>query len=60
MDAKQAGTLKVGDRVEWDLNGDDLGTVAQVSLHAVEIKWDNGEVGAIDKRGCQRVERAED
>lgn len=45
-----ARRLKVNDRVTWDNNPNDLGTVIEVGYNAVKVKWDDpsqGEVGVL-------------
>lgn len=59
MKAREANTLKVGDRVCWEGDPNDAGTVVEAPRGAagVRIAWDNGKEGWIDKRGAESVER---
>ena len=43
MTGEQSRKLKVGDRVNWDANQKDLGTITEVDWAGVLIKWDNRE-----------------
>lgn len=43
MTGEQSRKLKVGDRVNWDANQNDLGTITEVDWAGVLIKWDNRE-----------------
>lgn len=45
-----ARRLKVNDRVTWDNNPKDCGTVIETGFNAVKVKWDDpsqGEVGVL-------------
>lgn len=57
MNATQAATLKVGDRVMWDRKPTDAGTVVDTGYNAVTIKWDNGQTGTIHHRDADIIER---
>lgn len=39
MTAKQAAKLKVGDRVYWDNDEADVGTVVETGFNAVKVHW---------------------
>jgi len=41
MTGDQSRELKVGDRVCWNTDKKDQGTVAETNWAAVTIKWDN-------------------
>ena len=47
MTGEQSRKLKVGDRVNWDANQKDLGTITEVDWAGVLIKWDNREQQSI-------------
>src|SRR5438132_13297380 len=40
-------TFKIGDRVMWQGNLSDLGTVTDTGYAAITVKWDNGQIGTI-------------
>lgn len=58
MKNKEAAKLKVGDRVMWNNNPQDLGTVSEVGYCAVRIKWDNGQTGTTHLDDMDSVSRA--
>jgi hypothetical protein len=41
MTGDQSRALKVGDRVLWNMDKNDLGTVTESNWAGVTIKWDN-------------------
>jgi hypothetical protein len=41
MTGDQSRLLKVGDRVRWNANKNDQGTVSEKNWAGVTIKWDN-------------------
>ena len=43
MTGEQSRKLKVGDRVSWNADQIDLGTITEVNWAGVSIKWDNRE-----------------
>jgi hypothetical protein len=47
MTGEQSRTLVVGDRVKWNADGNDLGTVTDKGWSGVTIKWDNRSEQAI-------------
>ena len=47
MTGEQSRKLKVDDRVNWDANQTDLGTITEVDWAGVLIKWDNREQQSI-------------
>lgn len=58
MTYKEATQLKDGDRVTWDKNPEDLGTVQDIANVGVKIAWDNGQKGWIDFRAVGLIEKA--
>lgn len=58
MTYSEAKQLKNGDRVIWDKNREDLGTVETVGNAAVKIEWDNGMKGWVDFEDAKRIEKA--
>lgn len=54
MTYKEAADLEVGDRVMWENDPADLGTVTEVESDAARVEWDGGA------RGWFRFELAED
>jgi hypothetical protein len=57
MTIKESEQLKVGDRVAWDGDNNDLGTVIDAGHFGVMIKWDNGQVGGIAHGGMEKIAR---
>jgi len=58
MTYKQALKLKVGDRVHWDGEGDQVGgSVIETGYNAVKVQWDNGPVTILHLRDMQDVSR---
>jgi hypothetical protein len=47
MTGAQSRTLKVGDRVIWQTDTNDLGTVTETNWAGVTIRWDNRSEQAI-------------
>ena len=47
MTGAQSRTLKVGDRVIWQTDTNDLGTVTETNWAVVTIRWDNRSEQAI-------------
>ena len=41
MTGAESRKLKVGDRVSWNTDPNDLGTVTEVNWAGVSIKWNN-------------------
>jgi len=58
MTYTEAAGLKVGDRVTWQGNPADLGTVTEVEANAARIKWDDGAAGWIRFELAEDIERA--
>jgi hypothetical protein len=57
MTSDQSRLLKVGDRVCWDNDLTDLGTVSEVDWLGVTIKWDHGHTNTLFYNGMAQVER---
>jgi hypothetical protein len=57
MTGGQSRNLKVGDRVCWQSNGRDQGTVTQKNWAGVTIKWDNRAEQTILHNDMRSVER---
>jgi hypothetical protein len=58
MTGDQSRTLKVGDRVCWDDNASDLGTVVGIAWSGVTISWDDGHTTSVTHNDMGQVERA--
>ena len=43
MTGEQSRKLKVGNRVNWNADQNDLGIITEVDWAGVSIKWDNRE-----------------
>ena len=41
MTGEQSRKLKVGDRVSWNKDNNDVGTITEASWSGVAIKWQN-------------------
>lgn len=59
MNSEAATQLKAGDRVMWDGDPKDLGTVMQVGHRAAQISWDVGLIGWIAFEDATRIEKAQ-
>ena len=57
MTGGQSRTLKVGDRVCWQNDGGDQGTVTETNWAGVTIKWDNRGEQTILHNDMRPVER---
>lgn len=57
MTPAQAKALKKGDRVCWESDSFDLGTVTDNGYCAVTVAWDNGQTGTLDHRDTGNVAR---
>ena len=59
MNESQARKLRAGDRVTWDGNPFDGGSVVSVFAHGVEVRWDNSpEIGgSLHFQDCGRMDR---
>ena len=57
MTGDQSRALKVGDRVRWQNDQADQGTVTEKNWSGVTIKWDNRSEQAILHNDMAHVER---
>ena len=57
MTGDQSRLLKVGDRVWWNADPNDQGTVTEKSWAGVTINWDNRSEQAILHNDMAQVER---
>jgi hypothetical protein len=55
MTGAQSRTLKVGDRVIWQTDTNDLGTVTETNWAGVTIRWDNRSEQAILRNDMSAV-----
>ncbi len=55
MKTKASKRLRRGDRVMWNKQIDDQGTVLSCGGRCVEIRWDNGRTGLISHWNMQLV-----
>ena len=53
----QSRTLKVGDRVCWQVSTTDCGTVVGTAWNGVTIDWDDGHTTSIQHNDMAQVER---
>jgi hypothetical protein len=59
MTGDQSRGLKVGDRVCWQNDGRDQGTVTETNWAGVTIKWDNRGEQTILRNDMAKVERVQ-
>jgi hypothetical protein len=57
MTGEQSRFLDIGDRVCWQNDPADQGTITEKNWAGVAIKWDNRNVQAIHHNDMARVER---
>jgi small-conductance mechanosensitive channel len=57
MTGDQSRQLKVGERVCWNANKNDKGTVTAINMRYVTIKWDDGHESFTGHNEMRRVER---
>jgi hypothetical protein len=57
MTGDQSRTLSVGDRVCWNADTNDRGTVIEKNWAGVTVKWDNRSEQAILHNDMAQVER---
>ena len=57
MTGEQSRTLSIGDRVCWQNNQADQGTVIETNWAGVTIRWDNRSEQTILHNDMARVER---
>jgi hypothetical protein len=55
MDATASKRLKIGERVCWDEDESDLGTVVETGYNAVKIQWENGQTGILHHNDMGQV-----
>lgn len=55
MNTTATRKLKEGSRVMWENDPKDLGTVIEVGYNCFKVKWDNGQVGIIDRGDAARI-----
>jgi len=58
MTGDQSRLLRVGDRVYWSTDKNDIGTVTEKNWAGVTIKWDNRSEQTILHNDMSRLERA--
>lgn len=58
MTEQQSKRLNIGDRVIWNGDPHDAGTVVDCGYAAVVVTWDNGQTGTVDHRDMAIVSRA--
>jgi hypothetical protein len=58
MTGTQSRALKIGERVCWNSDKNDLGTVTEVNWAGVTIRWDNRSEQTILHNDMAQVERA--
>ncbi len=56
MTEAQSKRLNIADRVIWEGNRDNEGSVVAADPRSVRIRWDNGSLGEIDHRDMDLVE----
>jgi len=57
MTGEQSRLLKVGDRICWQNDRADQGTVTETNWAGVTVKWDNRSEQAIQHNDMAQVER---
>jgi hypothetical protein len=57
MTGDQSRVLKAGDRVCWQNDGSDQGTVTETNWAGVTIKWDNRAEQTILHNDMRQIER---
>ena len=57
MTGEQSRQLKVGERVCWNMNTTDLGTIIGTDWAEVTIRWDDGHTTSVRHNDMTRVER---
>jgi hypothetical protein len=57
MTGEQSRQLKVGDRVCWNADKNDKGTVTAINMRYVTTKWDDGHQSFSGHNDMKRVER---
>jgi hypothetical protein len=57
MTGEQSRALKIGDRICWQNNRADQGTVTETNWAGLTVKWDNRSEQAIQHNDMAHVER---
>jgi hypothetical protein len=58
MTGEQSRLLKVGDKVRWQKDQADQGTVTETNWAGLTVKWDNRSQQTIQHNDMAQVERA--
>ena len=58
MATAESKGLKRGDRVYWQGDATDGGSITQMSWDAVTIAWDNGQVATVHHGDMREIQRA--
>jgi hypothetical protein len=58
MTGEQSRKLKAGDKVRWQKDQADLGTVTETNWAGVTVKWDSRSEQTIQHNDMAQVERA--
>jgi hypothetical protein len=58
MTGEQSRHLKVGDKVRWQKDQADQGTVTETNWAGLTVKWDNRSQQTIQHNDMAQVERA--
>ncbi len=57
MSESESIKLKIGDKVSWEGDVNDLGQVIDVDHIGVKIQWDIGQIGTIDHRDMAKIHK---
>lgn len=57
MTERESKKLKAGDRVMWDGDETDLGSVTECDYLCVRIKWDNGQEGTVHHADMKKISK---
>jgi hypothetical protein len=57
MTGEQSRLLKVGDRICWQKDQADLGTVTETNWSGIIVKWDNRTEQTIQHNDMAQIER---
>ena len=58
MTVTESKDLKNGNRVYWQGNAADYGTITETSWDAVTIAWNNGQVAIVHHGDMREIERS--
>jgi hypothetical protein len=58
MTGEQSRKLKVGDKVRWQKDNTDQGTITETNWAGLTVKWDNRSQQTIQHNDMAQVERA--